>query len=159
MDVPHLRLAMMTNNLIQVDAPFSAARQLVLYDVAPGRSEFVDVIPFGRVAKTGPGGGPVDGRCVMEDMGDDDGNGGDPIAERVAALAGCSILFSLGLSDLAAVRVQACRVFPVKSDLVRDIDDVITEVQKLMTGSPPLWLRRVMKTPGGDSFPLAEQWQ
>lgn len=157
MDVPHLRLALMTNNLIQVDTAFSAARQVVLYDVAPDRSEFVDVIPFGRFARKGPGGGPVDGRCVLEDMGEDDGTGADPIVERVEAVDGCSILFALGLSDLAAVRVHARKVFPVKSERVRDIDDVIAEVQRLMAGSPPLWLRRVMRSAGGERLSLDEQ--
>ena len=59
MDAPHLRIAVTTNSLIQVDANFAAAKQVVFYDVARDSSEFVDVIHFspGGIARKGPGGG------------------------------------------------------------------------------------------------------
>lgn len=154
MNTPHLRLAMMTNNLVQVDANFAAARQAVFYDVTADDSEFVDVVHFGLAAKRGPGGGKG---CQMEDMGDDDGAGRDPLAERVEAIAGSSILFTLGLSDLAAVRLHERRVFPVKSERVRHIDDVVTQVQRLLRENPPLWVRRVMRGAGGKRLLLDEQ--
>lgn len=159
MDTPHLRIALTTNNLLQVDANFAAARQMVIYDVARDSSAFVDVVNFRRGAKKGLGGGQggVDGRCVMDDMGDDDGSGHDPLVERVEALKGASVLFTLGLSDLAAVRVHNLRVFPVKNECVREIDDVVAQLQRLMNGSPPLWLRRVMRGPDGERLPLDEQ--
>jgi len=159
MDTPHLRIALTTNNLLQVDANFAAARQMVIYDVARDSSAFVDVVNFQRGAKKGLGGGQggADGRCVMDDMGDDDGTGHDPLVERVEALKGASVLFTLGLSDLAAVRVHNLRVFPVKNECVREIDDVVAQLQRLMNGSPPLWLRRVMRGPDGERLPLDEQ--
>lgn len=148
MDVPHLRVAMMTNNLIQVDANFAAAKQVVLFDVSEKATQFVDVVHFGRGAKKGPGGGKG---CTMDEMDDDDGTGRDPLTERVDALDGCSVLFTLGLSDLAAYRVHARKVFPVKSEKVRDIDDVIAQLQGILRQPlPPLWVRRVMREPGGE---------
>jgi hypothetical protein len=159
MDTPHLRVAVTTNSLVNVDANFAAARQVVFYDVARDASEFVDVIHFTPSGKKGIGGGKggADGRCVMEDMGDDDGTGRDPLVERVQALKGCSVLFTLGLSDLAAVRVHDLRVFPVKSTAVRTIDDVISNLQRLMKGVPPLWLRRSMRGSDGNRLALDEQ--
>jgi hypothetical protein len=160
MDAPHLRIAVTTNSLIQVDANFAAAKQVVFYDVAKDSSEFVDVIHFGRGgAVKGPGGGRGKqlGTCIMDDMGDDDGTGADPLVDRVDALKGCSVLFTLGLSDLAAFRVHALRIFPVKSATVRDIDEVISNVQRLMKGVPPLWMRRVMRDAEGMRLALDEQ--
>ena len=90
-------------------------------------------------------------------MEDDDGTGRDPLVDRVDALKGCSVLFTLGLSDLAAFRVHALRIFPVKSTTVRDIDDVIANVQRLMNGVPPLWMRRVMRDADGMRLALDEQ--
>ena len=55
-----------------------------------------------------------------------------------------SILFTLGLSDVAAVRVNELKVFPVKSERVRAIDDVIAQVQTMMAGAQPLWMRRAI---------------
>lgn len=159
MEAPHLRIAVTSNSLIQLDANFAAAKQVVFYDVTRDASEFVDVVHFGRGAKKGVGGGKGDGngRCIMDDMEDDDGTGRDPLVERVAALKNCSVLFTLGLSDLAAVRVQNLRVFPVKSEKVRSIDEVITNVQRLMSDFPPLWLRRVMRNRDGSRMHLDEQ--
>ncbi len=160
MDAPHLRIAVTTNSLIQVDANFAAARQVVFYDVTKDSSEFVDVIHFGPGGvKKGPGGGRGKdlGTCIMDDMEDDDGTGRDPLVDRVDALKGCSVLFTLGLSDLAAFRVHALKIFPVKSATVRDIDDVIANVQRLMKGVPPLWIRRVMRDGAGLRLALDEQ--
>jgi hypothetical protein len=159
MDTPHLRIALTTNSLVKVDANFAAAKQVVFYDVDRDRSEFVDVVNFTPGGKKGVGGGRggADGRCVMEDMGDDDGTGRDPLIERVAALKGCSVLFTLGLSDLAAVRVHNLRVFPVKSTAVRTVDEVIANLQRLMRDVPPLWLRRSMRGHDGERLPLDEQ--
>lgn len=159
MDTPHLRIAVTTNNLVQVDANFAAAKQVVFYDVSRDGSEFVDVVNFRRGAKKGPGGGRGRdaGCCIMEDMGDDDGTGHDPLVERVDALKGCSVLFTLGLSDLAAVRVHNLQIFPVKNERVRDIDEVIGTVQRLMNATPPLWLRRVMRDAAGNRMPLDAQ--
>lgn len=147
MDHPQLRIAVTTDSLVQLDANFASAKQVVFYDVSPDDSEFVDVVHFGRGARGKAAGGGREangGKCVMEDMGDDDGTGRDPLVDRVQALDGCSVLFTLGLSDVAAVRVHNLKVFPVKSETVRDIDDVIVQVQKLMTGVPPLWMRRAI---------------
>jgi hypothetical protein len=159
MDAPHLRIAVATNSLIQVDANFAAARQVVFYDVARDRSEFVDVVHFTRNGKKGLGGGQgtATGGCVMDDMDDDDGTGRDPLVERVEALEGCSVLFALGLSDLAAVRLHNLRVFPVKSERVRDIDDVIANLQRMMNETPPLWLRRVLRDANGKRLALDDQ--
>lgn len=156
MDNPHLRIAVTTNSLIQCDANFAAAKQVVFYDVGPDNHEFVDVVHFkrGAKAKKGPGGGKG---CVMDDMENDDGTGRDPLVERVEALQGCSVLFTLGLSDLAAVRVHSLRCFPVKSERIRDIDDVIANLQRLMNGVPPLWLRRVMLDSDGNRLHLDAQ--
>ena len=132
---------------------------MVFYDVTRDGSEFVDVVKFNRFGKKGIGGGQggADGRCVMDDMGDDDGAGHDPLVERVESLTGCSVVFTLGLSDLAAVRIHNERVFPVKSAHVRDIEDVILQLQRLMCGTPPLWLRRVLRDAQGNRLPLDEQ--
>ena len=161
MDTPHVRVAMMTNNLIQVDVPFAAAKRVMIYDVSEEKSEFVDTCYFGygskrgaEIGKKGPGGGKG---CQMDEMEGDDGSGFDPLTERVNALVGCSLLFTKGLSDLAAYRVYAEKIFPVNTEQIRDIDDVITQVQKLMQmNTPPLWLRRSMRDVDGTRLVYAD---
>lgn len=147
MDGPALRIAITTDNLVQCNANFAAAKQMVFYDVTADSSEFIDVVVFGKGGKGKMAGGGREnngGKCVMEDMGDDDGTGKDPLVDRVGALEGCAVLFTMSLSDLAAVRMHAMKVFPVKSHSVRPIDDIIAQVQSMMTGMQPLWMRRAI---------------
>ena len=165
MDSPHVRIAITTNSLIAADANFAAARQMVFYDVSGDASEFVDVVHFTGGRKGAGGGkgksagkGLAGGGCVMEDMDDDEGGTGlDPMTERVEALRGTSVLFTLGLSDVAAVRVHNLKIFPVKSAQVRAIDEVIANVQRLLSGNPPLWLRRVIRDGAGNPLALDDQ--
>ena len=160
MDTPHLRVAMMTNNLIQVDVQFAVAKRVMIYDFNAEKSEFVDTCYFGygskkavEMGKKGPGGGRG---CAMDDMGDDDGSGIDPLTERVNALAGCSLLFTRGLSDLAAYRVHAQKIFPVQTEQVHYIEEVIDQVKKLLQMStPPLWVRRSMRDVDGSRLVYA----
>lgn len=155
MNETHVRIAITTNSLIQVDANFVAARQMVFYNVSQTASEFVDVVHFsrsGKAAKKGPGGGKG---CVMDDMENDDGTGFDPLVDRVNSVESSSVLFTCGLSDLAAVRMHARSIFPVKSERVRPIDEVIANVQRMMQGTPPLWLRRLLRDKDGNSLRLS----
>ena len=158
MDAPHLRIAISTNSLVALDANFVVAKQFVFYDVSAEDSEFVDVVQFsrgGRGKANGGGKAANGGRCIMDDMENDDGTGYDPLLDRVASLEGCGILFTLGMSDLAAVRIHDLKVFPVKSEQVRPIDDVIAQVQSMMSGALPLWMRRAISRRNGT--PLQEQ--
>jgi len=149
MDRDHLRLAITTNSLIDVDANFIAARQMVFYDVGRDWSDFVDVIHFSRSGKRGPGGGQGAGQagCCLNDIEEVE-EGHDPLADRVAAATGSSVLFTCGLSDLAAMRLQALSVFPVKTETVHPIDDVIANVQRMLQ-TPPLWMRRLIRDETG----------
>lgn len=159
MDIPHLRIAITTDSLIQLDSNFAATKQMVFYDVTPKDSQFVDVVHFNKGGKKGVGGGKggSDGKCIMDDVGDESVGSYDPMQEKLEALKGCSVLFTLGLSDLAAVRVHGMRIFPVKTERARSIDDVIANVQRLMGGVPPLWMRRVMRTASGERLALDDQ--
>ncbi len=147
MEGPHLRIAITSDSLINLDANFVAAKQFVLYDVSLDEFEFVDAVQFARRSKGKAQGGGKEangGRCIMDDMENDDGTGFDPLTERVNAVDGCSVLFTMGLSDVAAVRVNELKVFPVKSERHRSVDEVIAQVQSMMAGSQPLWMRRAI---------------
>ena len=87
----------------------------------------------------------------------ENGAGRDPTTERVESLAGCSVLFTLGISEVAAMRVHDMQIFPVASEYARTIDDVIANLQRMMNGVPPLWLRRVMRDGDGNRIGLDDQ--
>jgi nitrogen fixation protein NifX len=140
----HLKIVIATNDLLQVDANFASARQLVFYDVSANSSEFIDCLQFKPGAKTagaggkGPGGGKG---CSMGDPGG--GVSQEHMKDRIEAVKGCAILFSKGLSDLHAVSVKNLDVFPVKMENSREIPEVIEYVQRMIV-KPPLWVRRAL---------------
>lgn len=148
--IGHLKVALCSNNLTHVDANFSFARQVVFYDVSYDQIQFLDVARFAapprrssaaKQAEQQPPGAGRNGGCCMAELG---GSEVDQLAARVAALEGCSVLFSFGLNDLAAVRIRDARVFPVKTESIREIDQVLGSLQWMMNHNPPLWLRRAL---------------
>lgn len=141
----HVKIAITTNGLTKVDANFASTRQIVIYEVGPDSAEFLDCLQFKGARGKGAGGGKgkEGGSCWMEDMAADEAAGEDPLTLRVEAVTGCGILFTKALSDPAAVRVFERKVFPVKMEFARDIDEVITSLQAMMK-NPPLWLRKAM---------------
>jgi nitrogen fixation protein NifX len=142
----HVKIALTSNDLIKVDANFQVARQVLFYDVGYDHAEFIDCLQFkgGRAAR-GPGGGKGGSAgCWMEEMAADEAAGGeDMLTTRVNALEGCGILFTKGLSDPAAVRIHARKIFPVKMERSLEIDAVIHSLQQMMQ-KPPLWLRKTL---------------
>ena len=139
----HVKIAITTNDLLQVDADFISARQIVFYDVGPDTSEFLDSVTLAALKnggqKKGPGGGTG---CSMNDNDDDATL--DRIGLMVEAIRGSAVLFTKGLSDPQAVRVKNADVFPVKMEHNREIFDVIEHMQRMLTRNPPPWLRRAM---------------
>jgi len=146
-DTGHIKIAVTTNGLTQVDANFVGAKHVVFYDVTHDSSMFLDIVKFkggGGGEKKNPGAGK-NGGCCMMDAEDETPNGSDPLTARVEALKGCDVLFTKGIGDPAAMRVQDQHVFPVKLENTRDIDDVIFHLQRMMNNNPPLWLRKALR--------------
>ncbi len=142
-EIGHLKIAITSNDLLQVDANFATAKQIVIYDVTYDEASFLDVVQFKGGGKSdgkrGPGGG---GGCSM---GDPTGGASvDQVQLRVDAMEGCAVLFTLALSDFAAVKVKNAGVFPVKMQHPREIDEVVEHLQRMMQNNPPLWLRKAL---------------
>lgn len=141
-EIGHLKIALTTNDLLQVDANFATAKQIVFYDVSYDGAEFLDCVQFkgGQGGgRRGPGGGSG---CSMGDP--NDGAAVDQVKIRVEALEGCAVLFTLALSDFAAVSVNNLGVFPVKMQQKREVQEVIDQLQRMMKHNPPLWLRKAL---------------
>ncbi len=136
----HVKVALTTNSLTEVDADFANARQIMFYDVSCDGAVFLDVKQFdpGRPdGQKGPGGGT--GCSNMDPL---DGEAADMLDAKFEALRGCGVLFTCRLSDFAAVRIHEGCTFPVKMEVKRGVDRVLSQIQHLLCTKPPLWLRR-----------------
>jgi nitrogen fixation protein NifX len=128
---PRLRVAIATDDMTSLNAHFGSARRFAVYDVTPEASHFIEAHAFGDVS---------------DETGSHDAGGEDRIAPKVAALAGCNLLFVLAIGGPAAARVVAARIHPVKLPAPDKIQAIISRVQAMMRGSPPPWLRKAMAT-------------
>ena len=161
-----LKIALTTNSLTRVDCAFALAKQIVFYNVGRDEAEFIDVVRIGagEVPSAEHRGKAKNGGVCWMDEAEATGAGGDRIAPRVEAVKGCHMLFTKGLSDLAAVKLRDAGVFSVKMESARDIDDCILYLQKMLKGHPPLFLRKALgyvapnslAVPGRDIDSMAE---
>jgi nitrogen fixation protein NifX len=122
---PRLRVAISSQHGNRLDAHFGYARRLMVYDVTRKTHRLVQAIG-----------------CEPEEPGRPEEE--DRIARKVAALAGCHLLFALAIGPPAAARVIQANIHPVKVDAPEEIAAVIARVQNMMTGDPPPWLRRTL---------------
>lgn len=135
MAVPSLKIAVATNDLRTVDAHFGSARRFAIYDITPASSRFIEAVSFEEFS---------------DQSSSHSHDGADRIAPKVAALAGCHLLFILAIGGPAAARVVNAHVHPVKLPAEETIDSVLGRVQAMMTGNPPPWLRKVMLSGRGE---------
>ncbi|MDD2770107.1 MAG: NifB/NifX family molybdenum-iron cluster-binding protein [Methylococcus sp.] len=143
----HIKIALTSNSLTRVDCAFVMAKQILLYEVSVDSAELLDAVRFAGGGKGGKGGEGRGGKkkggsCWMEDEAAS--SGVDRLTPRVEAIKDCQVIFTTGLSDVAAVKLRDYGVFPVKMESGREVDECIAYLQRMMKGNPPLWLRKAM---------------
>lgn len=136
----HIKVALTSNSLTDVDADFASARQILFYEVSREGAIFLDVKQFDpgmRDGQRGPGGGA--GCAHMDPL---EGEAAEMLDAKVDSLRGCGILFTRRLSDFAAMRIHDGNTFPVKMEFDRAVDRVLDQIQSLLCTHPPRWLRK-----------------
>jgi nitrogen fixation protein NifX len=123
-----LRVAVATQDAKAVNAHFGSAKKFAVYEVTPTASRFIEAVGFDETSdESGTHNAEV-----------------DKIGPKVAAIAGCNLLFCLAIGGPAAAKVVSARIHPVKLSQPETIETVIAKVQGMMTGDPPPWLRKAM---------------
>jgi nitrogen fixation protein NifX len=125
---PRLRVAIGTQDGKSMNAHFGSAQRFAVYEVTPEESHLVEVVSFGDTS---------------DESGTHDAEA-DRIGPRVAALAGCNLLFVLAIGGPAAAKVVSAKIHPVKLAAPEPIEQVISKVRSMMTSNPPPWLRKVL---------------
>ncbi len=125
---PTLRVALATRDINAVDAHFGSARKFAVFDVTPSSHRFVEAVGFD----------------ILSDESGTHNAEVDKIGPKVAALAGCNLLFCLAIGGPAAAKVVSAGIHPIKLAEPEPIGSVIEKIQKMMVGNPPPWLRKAM---------------
>ena len=128
-EAPSLRIAIATQNMKSLNAHFGSAKRFAIYNVTPATAHFVQAVSFNE---------------TTEESGAHRTDGDDKIGPKVAALAGCNLLFVLAIGGPAAAKVVGARIHPVKLPAPEPIEDILRKIQTMMTGNPPPWLRKAM---------------
>jgi nitrogen fixation protein NifX len=79
----------------------------------------------------------------------------DRTEARAAAVAGCTIVYTVQIGGPAAAKLVARRIHPMKTGTETPIADVVGKLQEVLRGTPPPWLRKAMSA-GGANDPAEE---
>ena len=119
-----MKVAFATQDQQRVDAHFGWAKHLAVYEIGPGGYHFVEDFGFG------------------EDLAED-GNE-DKLAPKLAAIHDCAIVYVAAIGGSAAARVVASKIHPVKVNQPEPILDILDNLQDVLKGTPPPWLRKAL---------------
>jgi nitrogen fixation protein NifX len=126
---PRLRIAIASRDGKSLNAHFGSAEKFVVYDVTPVDHAFVSTIEM---------------TTVSDESGEHRAESEDKNARKIAALAGCNIVFVLAIGGPVATKVIHAGIHPIKIAEPEPVDSVLSKVKALLTTDPPPWLRKVL---------------
>jgi len=119
-----MKIAFATEDLEHVDAHFGWAKNIAIYDVTPEEYHFVTSIQFNG---------------QLQEDGDE-----DKLGPKLEAIKDCAILYVAAIGGSGAARVVAKNIHPIKVTEPEAIDGILIRLQKVLSGTPPPWLRKAL---------------
>jgi nitrogen fixation protein NifX len=132
-----MKIAFATQDKERVDAHFGWAKSIVVYDVTPTSSSFVESFEFGD---------------KLEEDGDE-----DKLAPKLDAIKDVAILYVAAIGGSGAARVVAMKIHPIKVPQPESIAEILAKFQVLLQGTPPPWLRKALAKDGERSFDFEDE--
>ncbi|BAU44870.1 MULTISPECIES: nitrogen fixation protein NifX [Cyanophyceae] len=121
-----MKIAFATQDNIHINAHFGWASKIDVYDLTPDGFTFLETLTFGGTLK-------------------EDGNE-DKLEPKLKALEGCTIVYVADIGGSAAARLINRRITPMKSNSENDkITAILAQLMQTLQGSPPPWLRKVLR--------------
>jgi nitrogen fixation protein NifX len=115
-----MRIAFASSDGRAIDQHFGAAERFYLWEIGPERAESV-------------------GSVVLAASGEERE---DKIIARADALDGCTMVYTTQIGGPAAAKLVGRRIHPSKASKNTPIADAIAELQSVLRGRPPPWLRK-----------------
>jgi nitrogen fixation protein NifX len=109
-----MKVAFATEDGQHVNAHFGWAKKIAIYEIDPENCQFVNCVEFAG---------------NLEENGNE-----DKLGTKLEAAIGGS----------AAARVVAKNVHPIKVAETQAIDDSLQQLQKVLNGNPPPWIRKAL---------------
>lgn len=118
-----LKVAFATKDMEEINAHFGGAKEFVVYNVSKDGYEVSEVI-----------------KTDNAELEDD-----DKTDYRVRALKGVNIMYSESIGGTAAAKVIRAGIHPMKANNSTRIEEVLTELVKMINGNPPPWIKNIMQ--------------
>jgi nitrogen fixation protein NifX len=119
-----MKIAFATEDGKHINAHFGWAKKIAIYEVSPEHCCFDHNVEFGGNLE-------------------EDGNE-DKLGPKLDAIKDCAILYVAAIGGSGAARVVAKNVHPVKVAETQAIEDTLQQLQKVLSGNPPPWLRKAL---------------
>ncbi len=123
-----MKVAFATADGVHVDSHFGWAKKIAIYDIAPDYCRFAASVEFSGSLE-------------------EDGNE-DKLGPKLEAIKDCAILYVAAIGGSGAARVVAKNIHPVKVAETAKIEDILLQLQKVLSGNPPPWLRKALNKGG-----------
>ncbi len=119
-----MKVAFATEDGQHVNAHFGWAKKIAIYEINPENCQLVNCFEF-----TGN----------LEENGNE-----DKLGPKLEAIKDCAILYVAAIGGSAAARVVAKNVHPIKVAETQAIEDSLQQLQKVLNGNPPPWIRKAL---------------
>ncbi len=155
-----MKIAFATSDRINVNAHFGWAQEIDVYEISDGGYEFLETLCFNQEvsqpaedAEKQEGGckhGKSDCKKAKKEEAvkpkAKDGESNDKVAQKIAALSDCTIVYVASIGGTAAAKLIRKGVMPIKprSDK-EDITYLLNRLVQTLKGNPPPWLRKALR--------------
>jgi nitrogen fixation protein NifX len=119
-----MKIAFATEDGKHINAHFGWAKKIAIYEVSPEHCCFDHNVEFDS---------------DLEENGNE-----DKLGPKLEAIKDCAILYVAAIGGSGAARVVAKNVHPVKVAETQAIEDTLQQLQKVLSGNPPPWLRKAL---------------
>ncbi len=138
-----MRVAFTSTDGDKVDEHFGQATHFHIWEIAPDRAEFVEIVgAFGGAGRNhthAPDHVPGLGLGAAQTADED-----DRIAARAEAIRGCTLVYTMQIGGPAAAKLVARHIHPMKTGAEVPIGEAVAKLQQVLRGKPPPWLRKAM---------------
>lgn len=124
-----VRVAIATRDGRAVNAHFGSAKRFVVYEVSATSSRFIESLTF---------------ESVSNESGEHSRVGDDRNGEKISALSAVDLLLVQAIGGPVAARVIRAGIHPLKFANGEPIGALIQQIQTMLCGDAPPWLRRVL---------------
>ncbi|ABA20086.1 Dinitrogenase iron-molybdenum cofactor biosynthesis [Trichormus variabilis ATCC 29413] len=156
-----MKIAFATSDRINVDAHFGWAQEIDVYEISDGGYEFIETLSFNKetpkpsedTIEKGEGGckhGKSDCKKAKKEEEQkpkvQNGESDDKVAQKIAALSDCKIVYVASIGGIAAAKLIKKGVMPVKPRSKKeDIIYLLNRLVQTLKGNPPPWLRKALR--------------